>query len=417
MIYDFDKVIDRHNTNSLKYDFYEDSGYTVEHIPLWVADMDFPVIEEIKSAISRINAVGIYGYTGISDSYYDIVSEWMYRYHNFKVEKDWFCITPGVVYALSVAVCAYTQPGESVIIQTPVYSPFYGVINKNQRKLVRNPLVYENGSYYVDFADFENKIVENDVKLFIMCNPHNPVGKVFTKEELIRMCHICCKHGVIIVSDEIHHDFVFAPHKHTVLANLNSNFEQSCVICTSPGKTFNITGLKASNIFIPNPELKKLYDEEMAKRGPGLVNTLGIAACVAAYRYGRPWLNKLLKYLQGNIEYVTEFINLNLPKIKVVQPQGTFLVWIDCKEMGLENSKLNNFFKDEAKIWLNPGDKFGQEGEGFQRINIATSRSILEKAMNRIKTAYDVLFYERKANSDDKETDNQSAENLDNEVQ
>lgn len=400
-IYNFDKIIDRHNTNSLKYDYFKDFGYTEDHIPLWVADMDFSVIDEIKNAIYKINAVGVYGYTGITDNYYKTIAEWMYKRHNFKVEKEWHSITPGVVYALSAAVCAFTKQGESVIIQTPVYSPFYKVISNNGRKLVKNPLVYENGNYSVDYTDFENKIVENNVKLFILCNPHNPVGKVFTKEELIRICHICCKHKVIIASDEIHQDFIHEPYKHTVIANLNEKFEQCCVICTAPSKTFNIAGLKVSNVFIPNPDLKKIYDEELTRRGPSSVNTLGIAACIAAYKYGEPWLNQLKQYLKGNVDYVSSFINDNLPKIKLVNPQGTYLIWVDCRQMGLEHKKLNSFFKDDAKLWLNPGDVFGPEGEGFQRINIATSRSILEKAMNRLKTAYDVLFYEKLENNQD----------------
>ncbi|MFA5340394.1 MAG: aminotransferase class I/II-fold pyridoxal phosphate-dependent enzyme, partial [Clostridia bacterium] len=240
--------------------------------------------------------------------------------------------------------------------------------------------------------------------------PHNPVGKVFSKEELIRICHICCKHNVIVASDEIHQDFINEPYKHTVLANLNEKFEQNCIICTAPSKTFNIAGLKVSNIFIPNPELKKKYENELNRRGPSSVNSLGIAACIAAYKYGEQWLNQLKQYLKCNLDFVTGFINENLPKIKLVNPQGTYLIWIDCQNMGLDNEQLNSFFKDEAKLWLNHGDVFGVEGNGFQRINIATSRSVLEKAMNRIKTAYDVLFHEKQSDYE-KEA---NIENLDN---
>ena len=393
--YNFDRIIDRRNTNSLKYDYAKDFGYTNDHIPLWVADMDFSVIEEIKDAIYKINAVGVYGYTGISENYYKIVRDWMLKRYNFKVDKQWHCITPGVVYAMSTAINAFTQPNESVIVQTPVYSPFYRVVTNNKRNLIKNPLKYENETYSVDYTDFEQKIIDNNVKLFLLCNPHNPVGKVFTKEELIRLCHICCKHKVIIVSDEIHQDFVYEPNKHTVLANLNANFEQCCVVCTSPSKSFNIAGLKVSNIFIPNPELKKIFDEELIRRGPSSVNTLGIAACMAAYKYGSVWLDQLKDYLKGNIEFVEDYISQHMPRIKALKPQGTYLMWLDCSNMGLDNEQVNSFFKDEAKLWLNQGDVFRPEGQCFQRINIATSRSILQKAMDRIKTAYDVLYHDK----------------------
>lgn len=394
-IYNFDKVSDRYNTNSIKYDYAEEHGYTKDHIPLWVADMDFPVVEEVKSAINKINALGFYGYTGITDNYYKTVADWMLRHHNYKVEKQWHCVTPGVVYSISAAICAFTTPGESVMIQTPVYSPFYRVIQNNKRTLIKNPLIYKDGSYFVDFEDFEKKIIDNSVKIFILCNPHNPVGKVFTKEELIKICHICCKNKVIIVSDEIHQDFIYEPYKHTVISNLNSKFEQCCVICTAPSKIFNIAGLKVSNVFIANPDLKKLYDEELTRRGPSSVNTLGMAACIAAYKYGDDWMVQLQGYIKSNVEFVSRFITQNLPRIKVINTQGTYLMWIDCNDMGLTYKQVNSFFKDEAKVWLNQGDIFGPEGEGFQRINIATSRSLLEKAMDRIKIAYDTLYHDK----------------------
>lgn len=392
--YNFDRKINRNNTNSIKYDFPEDYGYTKEHIPLWVADMDFPVAEEIKSVISSINSMGIYGYTGMSNYYYEVLAKWMRKEHNYKIEREWCFVLPGVMFAISTAIRAFSEEGDAIMVQTPVYSPFYKVIENNNRVIVGNSLVYENGEYFVDYVDFENKIKENNVKIFLLSNPHNPVGKVFTKNELIRMAHICCKYKVLVVSDEIHQDFIYEPHTHTVLANLNEKFENNCVICTSPSKTFNIAGLKVSNTFIANPKLRKLYDDTLKACYNGGVNTLGMAACVAAYSSSGTWLKQVKTYIKKNLDYVTSFIEKNTPKIKVVKPQGTYLMWLDCHDMGLSPQEIDDFFKDDAKLWFNIGQRFGKDGEYFQRINLATGKYRLEEAMERMKKAYDHLYKE-----------------------
>jgi len=393
--YNFDRVIDRHNTNSLKYDYPEDFGYTNEHLPLWVADMDFTVADEIKEALHKTNALGIFGYTKMPEKYFDVVSGWMIRHHNFKTEREWMITTPGVVFSLSTAIRALTETGDAVIILTPVYSPFRRVVENNNRKLIKSSLIYNNGRYTIDYADFEKQIISNSVKLFILCNPHNPVGRVFTKDELIRIGHICRKHNVIIVCDEIHEDFIYEPNRHIVIADLNSDFEQRCVICTAPSKTFNIAGLEISNIFIPNPDIRKRFKDELVRMSAGMVNSMGIIATMAAYKYGDEWLSQLLAYLKGNVDYVREFLTKNTPKIKLVEPEGTYLIWIDCKDMGMSNAQVNSFFKDEAKLFLDTGDIFGSEGECFQRINIGTNRKMLESAMNRIKCAYKKLFSDK----------------------
>jgi cystathionine beta-lyase len=383
MKYDFDTVINRYGTNSLKYDFAKERGKPEGLLPMWVADMDFPAPPEVIGDIQKAAAHGIFGYTEPKEDYYEAVEAWFKERYNYSVKHEEFVITPGVVYSLAQTVLAYTKPNDSVIIQTPVYYPFYSVVCDNGRKLVKNPLIHKNGIYSMDFEDFERKAKENDVKLFILCSPHNPVGRVWTRHELITLNEICGRYGITIVSDEIHCDFVYGEHEHTVFGNLNEN----AVICTAPSKTFNLAGLQVSNIFIKDAGQRRKLKHQIDKSGYSQLNTLGLAACKSAYQKGGAWLSQLKEYLWGNIEFVQAFFSECLPEIKVIKPEGTYLLWLDFSAYGLPQKELDNLIISKAKLWLDSGTIFGEDGAGFWRINIACPRVTLEKALSQLEAA------------------------------
>lgn len=385
---DFDTVIDRKNTKSLKYDFAVRRGKPADVLPLWVADMDFKVSSYITDALEAMAQHGIFGYSESEDSYFEAVKGWLQRRHNWEVQENWLTKTPGIVFALAMAVRAYTEAGDSVLIQQPVYYPFKEVILDNHRKLIDNTLVQDkDGNYKIDFEDFERKIIEEKVKLFILCNPHNPVGRVWTKEELARLGDICLKHGVIVVSDEIHSDFVFEGEQH-VFATVKEELADHCIICTSPSKTFNIAGLQISNIFIPNRSLRTCFLKEVAAAGYSQVGLPGLVACEAAYRHGDEWLDAVLAYIKANAAFTREYLEKNLPKVKMVTLEGTYLVWLDFKEYGLSDAELDKRIIYEAGLWLDSGAVFGPCGEGFQRINIACPRATLEQALERLAKTF-----------------------------
>lgn len=385
---DFDNVVNRRNTKSLKYDFAVKRGKPQEVLPLWVADMDFKISSYIEDAIAKVNAHGIYGYSESDDSYFEAVQDWMKRHYDWDVKEPWLIKTPGIVFALAIAVKAYTQVGEAVLIQQPVYYPFAEVIRDNQRRLVINELKQgADGKYYVDYEDFEHQIVAEGVKLFILCNPHNPVGRVWTKEELTRLGDICLKHNVLVVSDEIHADFVFG-HAHTVFTNIKEEYKNNAIVCTSPGKTFNIAGLQVSNIFIADHTLRRQFREQVNAAGYSQLNLIGLVACEAAYRHGDVWLSAVLDYIRKNADYMKEFLRKRLPVVKMTEPEGTYLVWLDFRAYELKDSELNQLIIQKAGVWLDAGSMFGKQGEGFQRINIACPRCVLETALERLALAF-----------------------------
>lgn len=295
--------------------------------------------------------------------------------------------TPGVVFALATAVQAYTREGESVMIQQPVYYPFANVIENNHRQLVNNPLRLVDGHYEMDFEDFERKVVQNDVKLFILCSPHNPVSRVWKEWELRKAADICRKYDVIIVSDEIHSDFVFPGHKHTILASLGEEYADMVITCTAPSKTFNLAGLQTSNIFIPNHKLKRQFTDVMNSAAYNQCNMMGLAACQAAYEEGGPWLEELKSYLYDNYQYIKTFLEKRLPQIKLIEPEGTYLLWLDCRGLGLSESELEDLVVNKANLWLDRGAMFGKDGEGFERINIACPRKTLAQALEQLADA------------------------------
>lgn len=405
MKYDFDRVIDRRNTNSLKFDFACEFGKPEDALPLWVADMDFQAPIEVINALKETADHGIFGYSGHKEGYLQALHKWFRERFTWDFADEILVKAPGVVFAIANAVRACTQEGDSVLIQQPVYYPFAGVVRDNNRKLVINSFVRngdsqsdisKNGTaqasvvdndYSVDFAAFERQIVEEQVRLFILCSPHNPIGRVWSAEELRRMGEICLRHNVLIISDEIHADFVYSGHKHTIFPSLSPELAEITILCTAPSKTFNLAGLQVANIFISNSSLRRKFETEINRSGYSQLSVMGLRACQAAYEYGADWLDQLLDYLQGNLLWLEQFVRDEIPQITLIRPQGTYLVWLDFRRFMPDDNQRRKFMLDEAKIWLDDGPMFGAEGSGYERINIACPRSVLEQAMHQLKRA------------------------------
>lgn len=389
---DFDRIINRKDTRCLKYDFAKRRGMPEDVLPLWVADMDFETSSYIEDALVERAKEGIFGYSEVQTPYFEIVRDWMKKHHNWEVQERWLVKSPGIVFALAMAVKAYTEPEDSVLLQLPVYYPFSEVIEDNNRKVVSSTLYLgEDNRYHIDFEDFEKKIVEEKVKLFILCNPHNPVGRVWNEEELTRMGDICVKYGVIVVSDEIHQDFVWKG-KHLVFANLKQAYQDISITCTSPSKTFNLASMMMSNIFIPNQKLKHKFRKELDAAGTSQLGVMGLVACEAAYSHGEEWYQAMLAYVKENIAFTRKFVEENLNGVKMIDLEGTYLVWLDFRGTGLSGDELEKLIIHKAKLWLDSGNIFGESGRGFQRINVACPRSVLKKALTRIKDAMERNF-------------------------
>lgn len=384
MNYDFDTVTDRKNTNAIKYDLAKKRGKPEDAVSLWVADMDFPTAPCIQKAVAEKAAHGIWGYSRPDNRYYDALKKWYKERHNFEVQNEWVVNTPGVCFALSTAVKAFTNEGESVLIQKPVYYPFFNIINSLQRKVVNSSLILKNNHYEIDFDDFERKIVQENVKMFILCSPHNPGGRVWTKQELQKISEICLAHNVLVVSDEIHSDITFGSNVHTVYGSLSEQALKNSIICTAPSKSFNLAGLQFSNIFIADEKLRKAFSEELDKTGYDEPSVFGIVAATAAYSEGADWFDSVKSYIWENILFAKKYIEENAPQIKVLVPEGTYLLWLDFSKTRLSDSEINDRVLNKAKVWLDRGSMFGKEGEKFQRINCATPRIILEDALKRI---------------------------------
>ncbi|MDR0322543.1 MAG: pyridoxal phosphate-dependent aminotransferase [Treponema sp.] len=382
MKYDFDRVIDRRNTYSIKYNP-ASRGKPDDVLPMWVADMDFATPPCVSDALVSRAQHGIFGYSEPDDSYFSAVKGWFSKRFNWNVENEWLTITPGVVVALYIAIRAFTKPGDGVVVQQPVYYPFNSAVRQTGRQLLVNELVYSEGSYSIDFEDFENQIKQ--AKLFILCNPHNPVGRVWTRDELVRMGEICLRYGVTVIADEIHQDFIFSGYRHLVFAALDKRFDNITITCTAPSKTFNLAGLLHANIFISNETLRAQFKQEYANCGLSQPGTMGLSACEAAYAGGEQWLDELIDYLAGNMSLIDDFLKTNTPKIKLVKPQGTYLAWLDFSALGLSSGELVNAVTNKAKLWLNDGPSFGKGGNGFQRMNAACPRFVLRSALERLK--------------------------------
>lgn len=384
MNYDFDTVTDRKNTNAIKYDLAKKRGKPEDAVSLWIADMDFPTAPCIQKAVAEKAAHGIWGYSRPDNRYYDALKKWYKERHNFEVQNEWVVNTPGVCFALATAVKAFTKEGESVLIQKPVYYPFFNIINSLQRKVVNSSLILKNNHYEIDFDDFERKIVQENVKMFILCSPHNPGGRVWTKQELQKISEICLAHNVLVVSDEIHSDITFGSNVHTVYGSLSEQALKNSIICTAPSKSFNLAGLQFSNIFIADEKLRKAFSKELDKTGYDEPSVFGIVAATAAYSEGADWFDSVKSYIWENILFAKKYIEENASQIKVLVPEGTYLLWLDFSKTGLSDSEINDRVLNKAKVWLDSGSMFGKEGEKFQRINCATPRIILEDALKRI---------------------------------
>lgn len=386
----FDEVIERRHTDSLKYDFAVRRGLPEDVLPLWVADMDFKTSSYVEDAVIERTHHAIFGYTETgadlsNDRYFNAVAGWMKRHHDWDVDIRWLVKTPGVVFALAMAVKAFTKEGDAVLIQQPVYYPFSEVIVDNKRVIVSNDLILgEDNRYHIDFEDFEKKIVENDIKLFFLCNPQNPTGRVFTKEELAKLGDICLKHGVLVVSDEIHNDFALYG-EHTVFAKVKEEFADNCIICTSASKTFNLASMLMSNIFIPNQKIRRAFRKQVDAAGISQLSALGIVATETAYEKGEEWYENVVSYIKENIAFVKQYAKENLPGVTVIDGEGTFLPWLDFRGTGLSPEEIDRRIVHEARLWLDSGRIFGKAGAGFQRINVATPRSILEECLRRIR--------------------------------
>lgn len=382
----FDQVVERRGTNCVKWDGVLEVFGSDELLPLWVADMDFRSPQAVVDAVVERAAHGVYGYEKRPDSFGETFVEWLKTRHNWQIDPSWLAHSPGVVTGLTTAVLAFTEPGERVAIQPPVYPPFYRILQLNGREVVENPLVEENGKYHMNLDELE-EIFRSGVRTLLLCSPHNPVGRVWTREELTSLAELVVKYGVKVFSDEIWCDLVFKDQRHTPFASLAPEVAGQTLTFTAPSKTFNIAGLYVSNVIIPNAQLREGFNAQLERSAIGAINFFGLAAGEAAYREGGAWLDSLLDYLEENARFVTAELKRIAPQIRVFKPEGTFVLWLDCRSLPLPPEELNQFFAQEAGIGLNEGSAFGPMGLGFQRMNIGCPRSLLGEALRRIAEA------------------------------
>jgi len=388
--YDFDKIVDRTATESLKWAYPRKVLKVEDALPLWVADMDFEAPPAVVEAIERRAAHGVYGYPLVPPSFYAAAIGWLARRHGWEVQKAWMAMTPGIVPALNYAVRAFTKPNDPVIIQTPVYHPFYYAVENNGRRVLRNPLLFDGRRYAMDLDDLRTKI-DAPGRMLILCSPHNPVGRVWTREELEALGRIAVERDLLVISDEIHHDLVFRGHRHEVFAALSPELAQQTVTCIAPSKTFNIPGLATAAVVASNPDLLKKFEDEKERAGFELGTVFGIVGFEAAYAHGGDWLDALLPYLEGNVELMERFLASRIPRIKLVRPEGTCLALLDCRGLGVEPAALSDFFLKQARVYFSDGKIFGPELEGFVRINFGCPRAVLNEALGRMERAVQSL--------------------------
>ena len=399
MNYSFDEEIDRKGTNSVKWEFVmgetdllhweRTDRFLVDDriLPLWVADMDFRCPEVVIEALRTRVEHGIYGYSAPTQAFFDSVVNWMDRRHGWQVQPEWICTSPGVVPALHLLTRTFLQPGEKVLVQSPVYYPFFSAISNNACEIASNALLYENGKYGMDFENLEELARDPDVKMAILCSPHNPVGRVWSQAELTRFGEICLKHNVLVVSDEIHGDIVLSGITFTPFAKISPEFATNSIICTASSKTFNLAGLQTSCIFIADEDLRAAFKQTLLSTGLFGLNSFGVVALQAAYEHGEAWLEQVLAYIEANLAFLEGFISEHIPQIDVIRPEGTYLVWLDCRRLGLGKLELQELMLEDARVYLDEGFLFGPGGEGFERINIACPRSILAEALERMRIA------------------------------
>ncbi|MFV0505145.1 MAG: MalY/PatB family protein [Bacteroidales bacterium] len=388
MDFDFDSVVNRRNTHSMKWDgmhaFYE----TNDLLPMWVADMDFKSPICVRDLFAKTLEQGVFGYNMLDDDLRNSIVTWVKKRHGWDIEKDWIGFTPGVVSALSTAIQFLTNKGDGVLIQPPVYHPFYNVINDNGRKLITNPLKHEDGRYYFDLDDLEGKIKKHSPKMLILCNPHNPSGRVWEKEELIQLGEICSKHGVIVISDEIHCDLTLSGVRHHPFGMLSTDGSQKSIVAMAASKTFNIAGLGFSFVIVPDMQMRERYLKKIETLQIGHGSTFGLLATMKVFEEGEAWLAKLIEYIEGNFDFLSKFIANNLPDVRVMKPDASFLVWLDFNEYAMSEVELQNKFLEDAKVAPNFGEMFGKEGRGFVRLNMGCPRATLKQGLNQILEAF-----------------------------
>ena len=386
MIYDFDKIIDRTGTECVKYDLRETVFGKADVIPMWVADMDFPTADFIREAIIERAKGDVYGYTFREDAYFESIVNWIQRHHQWETKKEWMSFTPGIVNAFNLAVMGLTNEGDEIIIQPPVYHPFFFAVNNHNRKLVENPLIDTEDGYVMDFDLLEQQA--KTAKMLILSNPHNPVGRAWKKEELMRLGEICMKNNVLVFSDEIHCDLVMPGFKHVPFASLSEEFAQNSITAHAASKTFNLAGLATSTVIIPNDDLRNKYVNFVHSTEADMGNIFGKIATMTAMEKGDEWHAQLINYIKGNIDFAYDFIKREMPKIRIHKAEATYMIWLNFKDYGITDAELNHKMIHDAGLGLNAGNIFGKEGEFCMRVNLACPRSIVEKALNQMKSAF-----------------------------
>jgi cysteine-S-conjugate beta-lyase len=389
-MWNFDEIVNREGTNCIKYDLREDTFGIKNIIPMWVADMDFKTPDFIINALQERIYHPIYGYTFRPPEYYLSIMQWHERRHNWKIEREWICFSPGVVPALNICTLAFTQPGDSIIVQPPVYFPFFSAVESHGRKLIYNPLIQNKEGWTMDFDSLENSI-DTRTRMIIISNQHNPVGRAWSQRELTRLAEICSKNKILILSDEIHCDLVLPGFNHTPVASLSPEIAENTVTCLAPSKTFNLAGLSTSSVVISNPILRKSFSRTIDNLHIGNGNIFGAIASIAAYSHGNEWLDALLNYIDSNIDYADHYFRKMIPEIIPLKPEATYMIWLDCRKFGMTGKELRDFFIKNAAVGMNEGATFGPGGEGYMRMNIATSRQTVMKAMEQIERAVSTI--------------------------
>lgn len=388
-MYDFETLLDRRPMGSNKWKNMKNINPDVPEniVPFSIADMEFKNCPEIIDGLQKFLKDAILGYSSGSDEFFSSICNWMDKRHNWKISKDWIALATGVVPAITNVILGFSEPEDGIIVMTPVYFPFYESIERNNRKVIKNPLILQDGKYTIDFDDLEKKAKDKRNKILIFCSPHNPVGRVWTKEELEKVGKICLENDIILLSDEIHFDLIMPGYKHTVFATLSKEIEDICITCTSPSKTFNIAGMQVSAIIIKNEKMRKRFIEQMEKSGHFGLGILSYKTCELAYKYGEKWLEELLEVIDSNAKFVKEYLEKYIPKIKVFSLEGTYLQWWDCRKLGLTHKELSNLMTHKAFIFMDEGYMFGEEGKGFERINLACPKFVLIEALERLRKA------------------------------
>lgn len=384
--YDFDHLLDRQNTCSLKWDFCPQILGVPGVIPMWVADMDFPAPPEVVEAVKKRAEHGAYGYPFVPDSFWTSIINWMKSRHQWEIKRDWLTRAPGVVPSLNICVQSYTAPGDKIIVQSPVYYPFFSAVENNGRRIVKNPLIYRDNRWQMDLTDLKSKIDER-TRLLILCSPHNPVGRVWDRDELEALAEIILENDLLLISDEIHEEQVYRGHRHLPVASLSPEIADRTITLTAASKAFNVAGLTTSIAVIPNRKLLNLFNIQIENLGLTTGNIFGLTALEAAYTQGGAWLDQLVEYLEGNMDFASGFFAERLPLIKFLKPEGTYLALLDCRSLGLSQPELNGFFLKKARVYFDEGPIFGEELVGFERMNLACPRQLLSEALQRIEKA------------------------------